>query len=169
VGNYRHPPNVEAVEFLLTEIAPHFPDIEFVIAGSHLPETFQPQTNVTLPGYVADTRQLFHSPNTIFVAPLFSGTGQRVKLLEAFAMGAPVVTTPLGAAGFPINHGGDAMLAETGAEFRAAISALISSRELRSHLAREARQMIEAEFTWTAIGEQFLELVKDGGKVRAGM
>jgi glycosyltransferase involved in cell wall biosynthesis len=169
VGNYRHPPNVEAAEFLLTEIAPHFPDIEFVVAGSHLPETFQPQTNVTFPGYVADTRQLFHPPNTLFVAPLFSGTGQRVKLLEAFAMRAPVVTTPLGAAGFPVTHGEHVMLAQTGAEFRAAISALVSSPDLRHGLAREARQMIERGFSWTAIGEQFLEIVKDGVKVRSSM
>src|SRR2546425_102502 len=123
LGNFRHPPNVEAAEFLLEEIAPHFPSIEFVIAGSYLPDVLRKTLNAAFPGYVADTRQLFHSTNTIFAAPLFSGTGQRVKLLEAFAMGVPVITTSVGAAGFPIVNRQQAIIADTTEEFRAAVAA----------------------------------------------
>src|SRR5439155_26370206 len=101
VGNFRHAPNVEAAEFLSAEIAPFAPQIEFLIAGPYLPATPPRPLNAVSPGYIADTRSLFHSPNAIVAAPLFSGTGQRVKLLEAFAMGMPVVTTSLSSAGFP--------------------------------------------------------------------
>jgi glycosyltransferase involved in cell wall biosynthesis len=160
VGNYRHPPNVEAAEFLVGEIAPYFPRVEFVIAGSHLPATLKQSANTSFPGYVADTRKLYRGANTIFVAPLFSGTGQRVKLLEAFAMGAPVVTTSLGVAGFPIQNRQQALLADSAAEFRTAIADLIASPDLRAQLATEARRMIEERFTWTRIGKQFLELVE---------
>jgi glycosyltransferase involved in cell wall biosynthesis len=76
VGNFRHAPNVEAADFLLSEIAPHFPDVQFVIAGSHVPDTLPHAPNAVFPGYIADTRDLFHVPNTIFVAPIFSGSGQ---------------------------------------------------------------------------------------------
>jgi glycosyltransferase involved in cell wall biosynthesis len=161
VGNFRHSPNVEAAEFLTTEVAPYFPDVRFVIAGSYVPDGLPRLPNAAFPGYIADTRQLFHPPSTIFVAPLFSGTGQRVKLLEAFAMGAAVITTPLGAMGFPVVNGQQAMFASTPDEFRAAVQALVSSSELRLRLGREARQMIKDHLTWERIGTQFLELVKE--------
>jgi glycosyltransferase involved in cell wall biosynthesis len=161
VGYFRHTPNVQAVEFLLEEIAPHFPMVEFIIAGSHLPERLQKGTNTVFPGYIADTRELFHCPNTIFAAPLFSGTGQRVKLLEAFAMGAAVITSSIGAAGFPVIHGQHAMIADTAEEFRTAVAALISSSDLRAQLGREARRMILDQFTWDTIGREFLRLVEE--------
>jgi glycosyltransferase involved in cell wall biosynthesis len=168
VGNFRHSPNIEAAEFLLEEIAPHFPDIQFVIAGSYAPDRLRRLPNVVFPGYVADTRLLFHPPNTIFAAPLFSGTGQRVKLLEAFAMEASVVTTSLAAAGFPIVNGEQANIANTADEFRGAIRALAGSSELRSRLGNQARQMIIDRFTWPKIGTQFQALVEElrrsGGK-----
>jgi len=163
VGYFRHTPNVEAAEFLLSEIAPHFPDIQFVIAGSHLPSSLQKMPNVILAGYVTDTRDLFHWPNTVFVAPLFSGTGQRVKLLEAFAMGAAVITTSIGAAGFPIADGEQAMIANSPSEFRTAVATLASSTDLRSQLGKKARQMILDGFTWNILGQQFLDLVEELG------
>jgi glycosyltransferase involved in cell wall biosynthesis len=160
VGNFRHSPNVEAAEFLLKELAPHFSNMEFIIAGSYIPATMQKPPNAAFHGYVADTRRLFQSPDTIFVAPLFSGTGQRVKLLEAFAMGAAVVTTSLGAAGFPIVNGEQAMIADNPSEFRAAVAALAASSKLRSRLGQKGRQMIVDQFTWDRIGPKFLELVE---------
>jgi polysaccharide biosynthesis protein PslH len=160
VGYFRHTPNVQAAEFLLEEIAPHFPTVEFIIAGSYLPERLQKRSNAAFPGYIGDTRELFHGPNTIFAAPLFSGTGQRVKLLEAFAMGAAVITTSIGAAGFPLVHGQHAMIADTPEEFRIAVAALISSSDLRARLGKEARQMILDQFTWDRIGREFLRLVE---------
>jgi len=159
VGNFRHTPNVEAAKFLVEEIAPFFPQIEFVIAGPNLPSTVRKPLNAVFPGYIADTRCLFPSPNAIVAAPLFSGTGQRVKLLEAFAMGVPVVTTSLGAAGFPVVNRKHAVIANNATEFRAALAELVASPESRSRLGREARQLIMEHFTWETIGEQFLDLV----------
>src|SRR6266571_3122252 len=54
VGNFRHSPNVEAADFLLSEIAPHFPDVQFVIAGSHVPDTLPSAANALSPEYIAD-------------------------------------------------------------------------------------------------------------------
>src|SRR5262245_11750558 len=161
IGNFRHTPNVEAAAFLLEEVAPFFPEIEVIIAGPHLPYALGKRGNVTLTGYVSDTRQLFHAENTILAAPLFSGTGQRVKLLEAFAMGSPVITTTIGAFGFPIVNGVHAIIADTPTEFRAALKALADSGDLRLRMKNAARQMILDRFTWAAIGRQFLELVNE--------
>jgi glycosyltransferase involved in cell wall biosynthesis len=164
VGNFRHSPNVEAAQFLIDEVAPHFPNLHFVIAGSYVPDKLHKLPNTSFPGYVYDTRTLFHGPHTIFAAPLFSGTGQRVKLLEAFAMGSPVITTSLGAAGFPITNGQNAIIANTAAEFRAAMSSLVTSVDLRSRLGTEGRQLILDKFTWDSIGQQFLDLVEEHAK-----
>jgi glycosyltransferase involved in cell wall biosynthesis len=161
VGNFRHTPNLEAAAFLIRQIAPQFPDIPFVIPGAYVPDAFYGEApdNVHFPGYVADTRPLYHRPNTIVVAPLFSGTGQRVKLLEAFAMACPVVTTSPGAAGYPIRSGVDAFLADTVDDFASALRQIISSEELRRHLGQNARDMIVRDFTWNRIGRQLLNLV----------
>jgi len=82
-----------------------------------------------------------------------------VKLLEAFAMGVPVITTSLGAAGFPVVNRKHAVIANNAVEFRAAVADLAASLELRSRLGREARRMIVERFTWESIGAQFLDLV----------
>jgi len=160
VGNFRHYPNVEAAEFLIDHVAPQFPEIQFVIAGSHAPDHLRKLPNVRFPGYVSDTRMLYHGFNTIFLAPLFSGTGQRVKLLEAFAMTSPVVTTSVGAKGFPLQNGIHSLIANSETEFIAALRQLIALPDLRVRLATNALRMIEQGFTWHRIGCDLLELVR---------
>lgn len=157
MGNFRHTPNVEAADFLLREIAPHFPDTKFVIAGPHVPATLPPARNAVFPGYVPDTRQLFHAANTVFVAPLFSGTGQRVKLLEAFAMASPVITTSIGALGFPITSGNEALIAETASDFHSAMTRMLASPELRMRIGNVGRGMILEHFSWEHLRREFLE------------
>jgi glycosyltransferase involved in cell wall biosynthesis len=159
IGNFRHTPNAEAASFLLNEIAPYFPELTFVIAGSHVPNGLSQRSNAKFTGYVGDTRKLFHS-NTIFAAPMFSGTGQRVKLLEAFAMGSAVITTSLGAAGFPVVTGKEAVIADTPSEFRAGLTALASSADLRSQIAARGRQMVLEHFAWERIGQHLLDVVE---------
>lgn len=161
VGNFHHSPNVEAADFLVHRVAPRFPEVTFVIPGSPVPDTFHKPQNVLFPGYVADTRQLYRRPNTIVMTPLFSGTGQRVKLLEAFSMGCPVVTTRLGAMGFPIQDGVQALFAQTADEFGGALRRLLDYPDERVRLGREARRMILEKFTWARIGEELVDAVED--------
>jgi glycosyltransferase involved in cell wall biosynthesis len=159
VGNFRHTPNAEAAEFLIDHIAPRFRGVPFRIPGSHVPDDFRARApaNVSFPGYVPDTRVLYHRPNTIVVAPLFSGTGQRVKLLEAFAMACPVVTTTIGALGFPVRNGVQAFIADDVESFSKSLMQLVSSEDLRRRMGENARRMILDEFTWARIGKQFLD------------
>ena len=166
VGNFFHAPNVEAASFLVREIAPRFPAVKFSITGSPVPEGLPSCANVELPGYIPDTRMLYRGPNTIVVAPLFSGSGQRVKLLEAFAMACPVVTTRVGAMGFPIENGVQALLAETAEEFENALGRLVADSGLRRRTGENARAMILNRFTWPHIGKELLDVVAEAAVSR---
>ncbi|HLH29960.1 MAG TPA: glycosyltransferase family 4 protein, partial [Terriglobia bacterium] len=162
VGNFRHTPNIEAAEFLIDRIAPRFPETKFRIPGSHVPDAFRQRAgaNIEFPGYIPDTRVLYRRPNTIVVAPLFSGTGQRVKLLEAFSTACPVVTTTVGAMGFPVRNGVEAFIADDADDFAGAIQRLIASEELRLRLGQNARDMILRDFTWNKIGGELLRVLE---------
>ena len=159
VGNFRHGPNVEAVHFLGRRLIPILPDVRFVVAGSPVSPEWLNGTRADFVGHIEDQRTLYKSPDTIVVAPLFSGTGQRVKLLEAFAMAVPVVTTTVGARGFPIEHGRQALIANSDQEFARAIRQLVGSRGLRERIGANARRMILEHFTWEKIEPRLLGLL----------
>ena len=159
LGNFRHTPNVEAARFVATEMAPYFPGIQFVVAGDKLPQDFNPPNNVQCPGYVPDLRSLYRAPNMIVVAPLFSGTGQRSKLLEAFSMACPVIATSVAAYGYPASSGRELFIANSPAEFRNALSQLIASERLRTEVGLAGRKMIEKHLNWSQIAPRFLEVV----------
>ena len=160
MGNFFHLPNVEAARFLVREIAPRFPGVRFRIAGSPILEGPQGGPNVELTGHVPDTRTLYHSPNTIVMAPLFYGTGQRVKLLEAFSMACPVVTTRVGAMGFPVDAGVNMLIAQNADEFAAALRRLVAEPGLRRRLGDNARAMILDRFDWPRIGKEYRDVVE---------
>jgi glycosyltransferase involved in cell wall biosynthesis len=159
VGNFRHTPNVEAARFVATEMAPFFPQVQFVLAGDKLPQDFDAPENVVRPGYVPDLRGLYRRPNTIVVAPLFSGTGQRVKLLEAFSMACPVIATSVAAFGYPVCSGREAFIANSAKEFRDALMRLVSSEHLRMQFGLAGREMILKHLDWSQIGRRLLAAV----------
>ena len=161
VGNFRHHPNGEAAEFLIREIAPRFPEFSFVLPGANVPAHLLACSNAAFPGYIPDTRLLYRRPNTIVAAPLFSGTGQRVKLLEAFAMQCPVITTSVGALGFPVRDGHEALIANNAEEFAGALTRLARSEELRRRIGACGREMIVRSFGWEHIGGQLCQVVEE--------
>ncbi len=163
LGNFRHTPNIEAVHFLREHLMPHFPRLLFQIAGSNVPDGLVEGTDARLLGYQPDTRVLYNRPNTMVVAPLFSGTGQRVKLLEAFSMAMPVITTSVGAMGFPVRDGVEAFVADTPETYRRALRKLCSSAELRLEMGGRAREMILEEFDWDRLGGRFFDVISPMG------
>jgi glycosyltransferase involved in cell wall biosynthesis len=74
-------------------------------------------------------------------------------------MACPVITTSVGALGFPISSGREALIANTAQEFRQAVAQLASSEALRTQLGNAGREMILRRFDWAEIGKHLLELV----------
>jgi glycosyltransferase involved in cell wall biosynthesis len=129
VGTLNWHPNVQGLDWFIAEVWPllraRLPGISLHIAGSGLPagRDGAPRVppawrvpGVEVLGYVPDLEPLYRSARTM-VAPILSGSGVRIKLLEALRAGMPVVTTPQGAAGLPLQDGREAIIAAGPAAF----------------------------------------------------
>src|SRR6202020_1181478 len=117
---------------------------------SHLPE------NIELRGFVEDVREPL-SRYAVFVCPILSGSGMRVKLLEAFAAGIPVVSTPLGAEGLTAKDGDICALAEDPAEFARKIVELFDDAGKARKLACRAREQVVATRDMRVLTERLAE------------
>ena len=125
LGSFRHDPNRVAVDWFVRQVLPLIlaqePGAKLVIAGSDPPpeHTYADHAaHMQMLGYVEDVREPL-ARYAIFVCPILSGSGVRVKLLEAFAAGIPVVSTRVGAEGLAVKDGEFCALADDPAEFAA--------------------------------------------------
>ncbi len=152
VGNFRHGPNREALEFFVQRVLPLVlsarPGARLAIAGAHAPPGYEnafQQPGIEFLGAVPDIREVLER-YAVFVCPILSGSGVRVKLLEAFAAGIPVVSTPVGAEGLAGEALDHIELAESAEEFAQKLVGLLSDPERARAMARNARQKVEIEW-----------------------
>jgi len=150
-------PNVDAVLWFAREVLPRVraevPEAHFVVVGQRPHrrlDGLRGDPAVRLTGWVEDTRP-YIARAAVYVAPLRMGGGTRLKLLEAMAMGKPMVATRLGAEGYPVTDGDELLLADTPADFAAAVVALLRAPERRAELGRAARAFVERRYDWRAI------------------
>lgn len=155
-GNMEYHPNLSAVRFFRREVWPllrdRWPDLIWRLVGRN-PESVRRFTSgdprIEVTGPVDDAvRELARA--RLAVVPLLAGSGTRLKILEAWAAGLPVVSTTLGAEGLPVRHGEQLLLADGAAEFAAAVSRVLEDTVLRRHLGLSGRLLLEKEFTWPA-------------------
>jgi glycosyltransferase involved in cell wall biosynthesis len=114
-----------------------------------------PRVRVT--GSVDDVRPYVHE-GTVFIVPLRIGGGSRLKILEAFAMGIPVVSTAVGCEGLGAVDGRHLLIADTPETFRAAIARIAQSPALAQQLTQAAKQHVRGHFSWEAIGGRLVEV-----------
>ncbi|MGH6689570.1 MAG: glycosyltransferase, partial [Gammaproteobacteria bacterium] len=156
VGSW-HPPNLEAAEAVF-EIARAMPDVKFLLAGSQclpLADRLLP-ANVGLMGVVDDeTLALLLAVADVALNPMLGGSGTNLKLAMYLAAGVPVVTTPVGARGYELAEGRDALI-RPAVDFPVAITALLSDRELAEGLARRGRRLVEERYDWKTIASDAL-------------
>ncbi|HET90333.1 MAG TPA: glycosyltransferase [Chloroflexi bacterium] len=150
-------PNVDAMLWFVRHVWPliqaQVPDVHLFIVGQRPHRRLaglRDDPALTLTGWVEDTRPYIGAA-AVYVAPLRIGGGTRLKLLEALAMAKPVVATPLGAEGYPVVHGRELMLADTPADFAAAVVDLLRCPERRTALGLRGRAFVEQHYDWRAI------------------
>ena len=153
--NYR--PNVDGVLWFTRKILPRIlrnhSDATFVVVGKTPVPSIKrladnPRIRVT--NSVPDVRPLIAAA-TVFLAPLRMGGGTRFKLLEAMALRRPIVSTTIGAEGFPITDGNELLLADSPDEQATAICSLIEDSKSRIRLGNAGRAFVEANYQWQQI------------------
>ena len=158
IGHLAHRPNVDAVIYFLKEIYPLIeevlPSINFYIVGSNPPAEIGAYASDTVHvmGYLPDINPLFKSAR-VFIAPLRFGAGINGKIGEALSYGLPVVTTSLGAKGFALTPGENALIADEPQEFAQHALNLYRERDLWQHLSDSGYRHIEGHFTPEIIGK----------------
>lgn len=149
LGSFRHAPNVEALDWFLKEVFPRVrvaePRARLKIVGAEAPpaHALRDARGVELVGFVDDVREPL-GRYAVFVCPVLAGSGVRVKLLEAFAAGIPVVSTYVGAEGLADKDGEICALADDPQEFASRVVRLIQHPEEAQAMARRARAEVES-------------------------
>jgi glycosyltransferase involved in cell wall biosynthesis len=149
LGSFRHLPNQEALQWFVGGVLPLIlaeePTARFVVIGSDPPpqHALHPTESIDLIGFVDDIREPL-ARYAVFVCPILSGSGVRVKLLEAFAAGIPVVSTRLGAEGLADKDGEICALADDPGSFGRHVLELLRDSEKAAALAARAREEVVA-------------------------
>ena len=165
VGNFTHPPNVDAAEVLIDRILPRVrarhPDVRLQIVGGHAPASLAGRAvpGVELTGSVADVTPYLDAASLV-VLPLRLGGGMRVKALEALAAGKAIVASPLAVAGLDLGDGPVCRLASSDEEFAQRIVELLEDGEARRRLGRAARAWALEHLTWTRTVDQYEALYR---------
>lgn len=169
-GSLTYSPNAEAVELFVQSIMPRIeqraPDVSLTVTGE-IPSCLSASARhprVLLTGRLADLDSVFRE-SRVFIVPLLSGIGTRIKILEALSYGMPVVSTRKGAEGLPVKHGEHLLLADSPADFGAAVLELMHDEALSCQLGTAGRTLIAERFTWETQGVTLRSLV---GRLLAG-
>ena len=172
-GALTYDANYDAMRYFLAEIYPmiqeQVPDVSLTVTGSTSNVNLAGlplNESVHLSGYVDDIRPLVASA-WICVVPIRKGGGTRLKILEAMALGTPVVTTLKGAEGLDVTHSHDILIANEPKEFASQVLCLLRDPALRRRLAANARRLVERRYDWIRIGQHFVDLVEDVVSERA--
>ncbi len=165
-GALTYSANYDAMRYFLAEIYPRIrqalPEVTLSITGSTQGvdlNGLQLDESVHLTGYVDDIR-LPVAQSAVCVVPLRQGGGTRLKILEAMALGTPVVATSKGAEGLDGVDGEHLLIADDPAAFAEATLRLLRDVALRARLVHNARALVEAKYDWAHIGAQFAALVE---------
>jgi glycosyltransferase involved in cell wall biosynthesis len=146
-------PNKEAIDFLINKVFPmvvkEFPEAELVVIGGKL--GFKKDWLIN-PGTIPfEEIPAFVKASEVCVAPIFSGSGTRLKILEYMAAGKPVVSTTKGAEGIAVATGKNIMIAENADEFKEKILYLFNHHEIGDRIGRAGEMVIRSNYSWPNI------------------
>jgi glycosyltransferase involved in cell wall biosynthesis len=165
-GALTYSANYDAMQYFLSAIYPRIrraaPEVSLAITGSTRGvdlDGLALDESVRLTGYVDDIRPVV-AGSRVCVVPLREGGGTRLKILEAMALGTPVVSTAKGAEGLDVVGGEHLLLADDAEQFAALTVTLLRDGALRERLTANARRLVEQRYDWRAIGEGFVGIVE---------
>lgn len=159
-------PNVSGIEWFVSEVLPRIqkeiPDVVVHIAGRNPSSRVQKLNNgfsVVVHGEVEDARQ-FRLDHGVFLVPLHSGSGVRIKILEALADGLPVVSTTIGAKGLRLDNGFDLLLADSSEDMAAAVVQLARNPERSLVMGKNGQTTVAKEYGHDAVADKLVGLMR---------
>jgi sugar transferase (PEP-CTERM/EpsH1 system associated) len=157
VGAFFWPPNADAARWLVSDILPHIrhevPGVRVCLVGHDPPPEIQAMAHppeVVVAGSVPDVRP-YLARSAVCVAPLRIGGGTRLKILDALAMGRPVVSTSLASEGLDLADGHELLIADGAEAFAAAAVRLLRDPAQRAELGAAGRRAVEKRYTWPVV------------------
>jgi glycosyltransferase involved in cell wall biosynthesis len=160
VGSMDYLPNNEAVLYFYDNIFPlilkKYPTVTFSIVGKNPSAKvlrLARHKNITVTGFLPDTRPNMTAAS-IVVVPLISGSGTRLKILEAMALGKAVVSTSIGAEGIEYTDGKDIIIADTDQNFAEKVLYLLSNNDVALKIGKNARRLVEKKYAWKIISDK---------------
>lgn len=163
IGTMFWPPNVDSMLYFCADVLPKIkqavPGVHLNIVGARPTPVVQALAgeNVTVTGSVPDVRT-WAADCGAFVVPLRSGSGMRVKILNAMAMGLPIVSTTLGAEGIEARDGEHLLLADGAEAFASAVVRVLGDEQMARRLGEAGRRLMAERYAWDRVGEQLLEI-----------
>jgi glycosyltransferase involved in cell wall biosynthesis len=177
VGTFAADFNVDAVRYLAREIFPRvrreIPSARLLVAGGGAPAAVRAlagDPGVELLGHVEDLPGLVAGARA-FVVPLRFGGGIRIRILEAMAMAAPIVTSRVGLGSIPLTHGVNCLIADGAEETAEAITRLLLDEECGARLGQAARELALRDYGRDRVAVKVRELfrsLRPGGAGRSG-
>ena len=161
IGSMNWAPNEQGIKWFLNEVWPlmnkSLPKIKAYFAGRNMPMWLKngEWNNVDIVGEVDDSI-LFMSSKKIMVVPLLSGSGIRIKILEAMSIGKAVVATSIAAEGIMYENGKNILIADTPEEFVSAVKRLDEDEEFCKQIGDNAYKLIRERYDTNYIGKELL-------------
>lgn len=166
VGSMNWPPYVQSMEWFLSQVWSRFakanPGAALDVIGKDPPPSIQAwdgRDGVRVHGFVDDILPHMHHASGM-VIPLLTGSGMRIKMVEAMAASLPVVTTSIGCEGIPVADGVHCWIRDDEDGFVAALEELIRNSQDSEQIARNAFELTDTQFSWESIGMRFIELYR---------
>ena len=165
-GNMAYPPNVDAAEFLVSEIMPEVwkqkPDAKVLLAGASPDKRVQVLSSkkVAVSGWMDDIRDAYSSAK-IFIAPMRIGTGLQNKLLEAMSMKIPSITSPLANDALQAKDGKEILIGETASELAGQIISLLSDKQLYHTIQENGYHFVRKNYSWEEATEKLNKLIQN--------
>lgn len=153
LGGLHWPPNAQGIAWFANQVFPEvraeIPDAVLTIIGKNPPAGLEGE-GIEVTGYVVDPLP-YLAETGVFVVPLHAGGGMRVKILDAWSWGLPVVSTTIGAEGIEIQPGEDMLIADSAPEFARAVIRVLKDESLAQRLGQSGRQSVVKKYDWRVI------------------
>jgi len=159
IGSLDWQPNVEGLIWFLKEVwplvVPELPEAQLTIVGRNPDRKLYrfADDSVSIAASVPDIRE-YAKRASLFIVPLFAGGGTRLKVLEAMAMGIPIVSTSIGAQGINYTDGVNVCIADDAKMFYEKVIYMLKEKEIAEAIASSARELVTSTYSWDSIGKK---------------